>query len=142
MKQWKPLLVFVMMTLLIPFAKAQSPAGNWTTIDDQTGKKRSVVHLSVSGNTLNGTIVKVYPQPGDTGMCNNCPGAFKGKPVKGLTFLWGLKDEGNGTWSGGQVIDPKTGKIYKAKITVNGNKLNVRAYVGVSLLGRTQTWVR
>lgn len=142
MRQWKPLLVFVMMTLLIPFAKAQSPAGNWTTIDDQTGKKRSVVHLSVSGNTLSGSVVKVYPQPGDTGMCNNCPGAFKGKPVKGLTFLWGLKDEGNGTWSGGQIIDPKTGKIYKAKITVNGNKLNVRAYVGVSLLGRTQTWVR
>lgn len=142
MKQWKPLLVFVMMTLIIPFAKAQSPAGNWTTIDDVTGKKRSVVHISVSGNSLSGTIMKVYPQPGDTGMCNNCPGAFKGKPVKGLTFLWGLKDEGNGTWSGGHIIDPKSGKVYKAKITMEGNKLNVRGYVGVSLLGRTQTWVR
>ena len=142
MKQWKTLLVFIMMTLIIPFAKAASPAGNWTTIDDVTGKKRSVVHISVSGNSLSGTIMKVFPQPGDTGKCNNCPGAFKDKPIKGLTFLWGLKDEGNGTWSGGHVIDPKTGKVYKAKITMDGNKLHVRGYVGVSLLGRTQTWVR
>jgi uncharacterized protein (DUF2147 family) len=142
MRQWKPVLAFMMMILIIPFAKAQSPAGTWTTIDDVTGKKRSVVSLVVSGNTLTGTIMKVYPQPGDTGMCNNCPGAFKGKPVKGLQFLWGLKDDGNGQWSGGHILDPKTGKVYKAKITLEGNKLNVRGYVGFSLLGRTQTWVK
>ena len=121
---------------------AGSPAGTWTTIDDKTGQKRALVRISVNGGTMNGTIVKVFPQAGDTGICSNCPGAFKGKKIQGLGFLWGLKDEGNGVWSGGSILDPKTGKIYKAKVTLEGNKLYVRGYVGVSMLGRTQTWVR
>lgn len=142
MRQWKSLVAFVLMTLFIPVALAQSPAGTWTTIDDKTGKKRAVVQMSVSGDTLSGTIVSIYPQPGDTGICDKCPGAFKDKPIKGLQFVWGLKDKGNGEWDGGQILDPKTGKIYRAKVTLKGNKLYVRGYVGVSVLGRTQTWVR
>ena len=127
----------------LPIAFAgQSPAGKWTTIDDKTGEKRAVVKISVSGDTLNGTIVKVFPAPGDTGICSECPGAFKGKKILGLGFLWGLKDEGDGEWSGGSILDPKTGKIYKAKITLKDNKLYVRGYIGISMLGRTQVWVR
>lgn len=141
MNLWKALCGFVLAVGFLP-AMAASPAGTWTTIDDKTGAKRAVVSLSVSGGMLSGTIVKVYPQAGDTGMCNNCPGAFKGKKVQGLGFVWGLKDQGNGVWSGGSILDPKTGKIYKAKMTLDGNKLYVRGYVGVSALGRTQTWVR
>jgi uncharacterized protein (DUF2147 family) len=133
----------VLSVCYLPLALAAgSPAGNWTTIDDVTGKKRSVVNLNVSGGTLNGSIVKVYTQAGDTGVCANCPGAFKDKKIEGLGFIWGLKDQGDGVWSGGSILDPKTGKIYKVKITVDGNKLHVRGYVGVSMLGRTQTWVR
>src|SRR5690606_15148644 len=117
----------LLATCYIPLAMAAgSPAGTWTTIDDKTGQKRAVVQLSESGGTLNGTIGKVYPQPGDKGICVNCKGAFKDKKIQGLTFLWGLKDEGNGVWGGGSILDPKTGKIYKAKVTVNGNKLYVR----------------
>lgn len=143
MKTWKILCAFVLTVCYLPFALAgSSPAGTWTTIDDKTGSKRAVVNMSVSGGTLSGTIVKVIPQPGDTGICSKCPGAFKGKKIQGLRFVWGLKDEGNGVWSGGQILDPKTGKIYKAKVTMAGNKLNVRAFVGMSLLGRTQVWVR
>lgn len=144
MNVWKAICGFVLTVCYLPLviAASASPVGTWTTIDDKTGKKRAVVSLSVSGGTLNGTIIKVYSQPGDTGMCQNCPGAFKDKKVVGLQFLWGLKDEGNGVWSGGQILDPKTGKIYKAKLTVQGNKVLVRGYIGVSLLGRTQTWVK
>lgn len=144
MKLWKAWVGFIFALCYLPLAVAGSisPVGTWTTIDDKTGAKRAVVSLTQSGGTLSGTIVKVYPQAGDTGLCNNCSGAFKGKKVVGLTFLWGLKDEGNGVWSGGSILDPKNGKIYKAKITLEGNKLYVRGYVGVSLLGRTQTWVK
>jgi uncharacterized protein (DUF2147 family) len=143
MKLWKALSIFIFMTLMIPFANAMSPAGRWTTIDDVTGKKRAVVNITISNGVLNGTIVSFYPQPGDNGICDNCPGNFKGKPVKGLRFIWGLKDDGNGQWSGGNILDPKTGKVYRAKITQEGNsKLQVRGYVGISVLGRTQTWVR
>lgn len=143
MNAWKVLCGFILTVCYLPLAlAASSPAGTWTTIDDKTGAKRAVVTLSISNGTLSGTIVKVYPQPGDTGVCMNCPGAFKGKKVQGLGFIWGLKDQGNGVWSGGSILDPKTGKIYKAKVTIEGNKLYVRGYLGVSLLGRTQTWVR
>jgi len=142
MQIWKALLIGILGlgVLSQAFASNTSPVGTWTTIDDKTGKKRAVVQLTLSGTTLNGTIVKTYPQPGDTGMCTQCPGEFKDKKIQGLRFVWGLTDEGNGVWSGGNILDPKTGKIYKAKITVQGNKLFVRGYLGVSLLGRTQVW--
>ena len=94
MKLWKAVCGFLAVCYL-PLAFAGSPAGTWTTIDDKTGAKRAVVRISVSGNNLSGTIIKVFPQPGDTGMCTKCPGAFKDKKVAGLTFLWGLKADGD-----------------------------------------------
>lgn len=143
MKLWNTVCGLVLTVCCLPFAFAgQSPTGTWTTIDDKTGLKRAVVSVTDSGGTLSGTIVKVFPQPGDTGVCSKCPGAFKDKKIQGLTFLWGLKDQGNGEWAGGSILDPKTGKVYKAKLTVKGNKLYVRGYIGISMLGRTQVWVR
>ena len=141
MKLWSAVCGFLAACYL-PLAFAGSVAGTWTTIDDKTGAKRAVVRVSDSGGNLSGTIVKVYPQPGDTGVCTNCPGAFKGKKIVGLTFLWGLKADGDNEWSGGSILDPKSGKIYKAKVSLKGNKLYVRGYIGMSLLGRTQVWVR
>lgn len=121
---------------------ADGISGRWTTIDEKTGKKRAVVELSVAGNTLSGTIIETYKEAGDTGICSKCPAPFKGKPVQGLRFVWGLKQKSATEWDGGKILDPKTGKIYSAKMTLQGNKLLVRGYMGISLLGRTQTWVR
>lgn len=137
----KPFIAFMMM-LCLPLVAAASPAGTWTTIDDKTGQKRALIRISDSGGSLSGTVVKIFPQPGDTGICQKCPGAFKGKKIQGLTILWGLKNKGNGVWDGGHILDPKTGKMYRAKITEQGNKLLVRGYVGISALGRTQVWVK
>lgn len=143
MKQLQTFIVVSMMALLTPFAYAASPAGTWTTIDDADGKKRALVRVSEQGGKLSARIIKVIRKvPGDTGRCAKCPGSFKNKPIKGLTFMWGLKKTGPNEWSGGQILDPKSGKIYRAKVTMKGNKLYVRGYVGVSLLGRTQVWVR
>lgn len=142
MKQFKYLLVLIVGAVYLPLAFAQSIAGTWTTMDDKTGEKRAVVKLVESGKTLNGTIVKVYPQSGDTGICSKCPGAFKDKHITGLQFVWGLTDHGNGVWDGGHILDPKTGTVYRAKMSLKGDKLYVRGYIGVSLLGRTQVWVR
>lgn len=142
MRQWKAFLAFLFAVLFVPIALAQSLNGTWTTIDDKTGKKRALIRLNVSANTLSGTIVKIFPQPGDTGICSKCPGGFKNKPIQGLQFVWGLKDKGNGEWEGGHILDPKNGKIYRAKMTLKGNKLYVRGYLGFSMLGRTQVWVR
>lgn len=126
----------------MPVSFAQSPAGTWTSIDDATGKKRVIVNLNVSGKTLSGTIVKVFPQPGDTGICSKCSGRLKNKPIQGLRIVWGLKDRGNGVWEDGKILDPKSGRVYHAKMTLEGNKLYVRGYIGIPALGRTQIWVR
>lgn len=143
MRLWKSLAAFVLTICYLPLAIASidSPVGRWTTVDDK-GNKRAIVELSLSGDTLVGTIIKVYSKPTDTGICSKCPGAFKNKKIQGLQFVWGLKDQTNGVWAGGYILDPKKGKIYRVKMTLEGNKLTVRGFVGTSILGRTQVWFR
>lgn len=137
------LLATVITVSFASSAMAASLAGStWMTIDDKTGKPRAEVRLNEQNGTVSGEIVSVVKQPGDTGICSKCPGQFKDKTIKGLQFLWGLKQKGENNWEGGQILDPKTGKIYRAKMLLKGNKLFVRGYVGVSVLGRTQIWER
>ncbi len=142
MRTWSSLIASIIMICCTSVALAQSPEGVWTTIDDKTGKKRSEVRLSIKNHELSGQVIRVYAQDGDTGMCKACPGKFKNQPIKGLQFIWGLKEDKHGAWVDGEILDPKSGKIYSAKILQRGNKLYVRGYVGFALLGRTQVWVR
>lgn len=69
--------------------------------------------------------------------------AQKGPPLIGLRFMWNLKKDGS-EWSGGSVFDPKSGKTYRCFVETldDGKRLKVRGYLGVSLLGRTQYWIR
>ncbi|AKS16856.1 DUF2147 domain-containing protein [Xanthomonas campestris pv. campestris] len=125
---------------------ADSPVGRWKTIDDETGKPKSVVQIEQAANgTLSGKVVEILQSNhGPNPTCDKCDGALKGKPIKGMTILWGLKPDGTAVWGGGSVLDPAKGKTYKAKITLTegGKKLQMRGYVGIEALGRTQTWVR
>ena len=124
-------------------AMALSPIeGDWIAMDDKTGSKRAMVHLSIVKGTLNGTVLYVYPQPGDTGKCSLCPGEFKNKPMEGLQVIWGLKDKGDGVWDDGHILDGKNGKIYRLKMSMSEGKLYLRGYIGISLIGRTQVWER
>lgn len=134
--------VMILAVSYFPLLFAQSVEGLWTSIDDKTNKPRSIIQLSESDGTLTGKIVKVFKQPGDTGICAKCPGDLKDKPIKGLSFLWGLKQKNDSLWTDGKILDPKSGKIYKAKITAKGDKLFVRGYIGMAMLGRTQVWLR
>ena len=139
----RTLLVIFFSMFYVTVAIAQHLVeGNWATIDDETGVKRAVLHFVVTEGTLSGTVDNVYPQPGDTGICSNCPGDFKDKQVKGLQILWGLKENNPGVWEGGQILDAKTGKIYHVKMTLKDDKLYVRGYIGIPLIGRTQVWIR
>jgi uncharacterized protein (DUF2147 family) len=137
---------FILLLVLFVYAPftiaGASPVGKWITIDDKTNKKRAEVSLELINGQLHGKILHIYSQAGDTGVCTKCPGKFKGKRIEGLQFMWGLKDKGHGIWVGGHILDAKTGKIYNAKLKVDGNKLYVRGYVGMSLLGRTQIWTK
>jgi uncharacterized protein (DUF2147 family) len=139
--------VFAMLLLLIEVAAAQTstPVGLWKTIDDGTGKERSYVRIVELNGELQGTVEKIFPFPGDDpeNLCDKCKGERKNQPVVGMTILWGLKDEG-GVWKGGEILDPDNGKTYRCKMTLseNGRELDVRGYIGISLIGRTQTWLR
>ena len=141
MRAWKLLFTCIMFYFPIVFAQ-QAVEGSWITVDEKTGEKGAVIEFAFKDGLLNGTIVNTYPQPGDTGICSKCPGDFKDKPILGLQIAWGLREKGSGEWDGGQILDARTGKIYHLKIAVKGNKLYVRGYVGISLLGRTQVWER
>ena len=126
-------------------ASANSPVGQWKTVDDVTGKPESVVVIWEENGKLFGRIQKlVNPDPHDPNpRCEDCSGAQKGKPVIGLRILWDLQKDGDG-WSGGTILDPANGKTYKCFLSLEdgGAKLKVRGFIGVSLLGRTQYWLR
>ena len=124
---------------------ADTPVGVWRTIDDKTGKEKSLVRITEVRGELRGTIERLFREPGEdpNPNCDKCPGEKKGKPVIGMTILTGLKRSGDG-YAGGEILDPASGKTYRCKMWTSdgGKKLNVRGFIGVSLLGRTQVWVR
>lgn len=127
-------------------AESMSPVGLWRTIDDKTKKERSIIRISeAEGGELRGVVEKIFDQPGDdpAHLCKECKAERKDQPIIGMTILWGLRKEGEG-WAGGEILDPKNGKIYRAKMSLSedGNSLDVRGFIGFSLIGRTQTWHR
>ena len=126
-------------------ADINSPAGLWKTIDDKTGKERSLVRVSENNGVFEGRVEKIFDQPGDdpSHLCKLCEGERKDQPVIGMSILWSLKKDGD-QYAGGEILDPKNGKIYRAKIKLfdGGRKLEVRGYIGISLFGRSQTWLR
>ena len=127
------------------WAQDTSLVGVWKSIDYKTKKERSIIRISEVNGQLEGVVEKVYDQPGDdpAHLCKECKGDLKDKPIVGMKILRGLKKEG-AAWTGGEILDPKTGRVYKAKITPSkdGKSLDVRGFIGVSLIGRTQTWLR
>jgi uncharacterized protein (DUF2147 family) len=126
-------------------AQAASPTGLWQTIDDKTGQPKAVVQIvQDSDGTLSGKILEGIGSNNDpTRRCTACTDSRKDQLVKGMTFINGMKPDGD-AWDGGQILDPESGKLYKCKMHLddNGEKLVVRGYIGVSLLGRSQTWIR
>jgi len=121
-----------------------SPAGTWKTIDDKTGKPRGLVEISETNGVYSGKLVKTFVDNSDKRVCDKCTDARKDQPIIGMTILSGLRKTGDNEWSGGEILDPESGKIYKSKMALadDGARLNVRGFIGVSLLGRTQTWQR
>lgn len=127
------------------WAQETSPEGVWRSIDDKTKKERSIIRITEVNGELQGVVEKIYDQPGDdpAHLCKECKGDLKDKPIVGMKILWGLKKEG-ATWTGGEILDPKNGRVYRAKLTpsADGKSLDVRGFIGISLIGRTQTWLR
>jgi len=128
-----------------PAPQPKPPLGRWKTIDDETGKPKSIVVIWEEKGKLRGKIEQLIRQEGDeeNPICDVCEGDRKNKPVLGMTIMWDLEKDDD-EWSGGQILDPKNGKTYKCTIEVvdNGARLKVRGYIGFSLIGRSQYWLR
>ena len=122
-----------------------SAVGRWTTIDDETGKPKSVVTIWEEGGKLFGKIEKLFRPPDEdqNPLCVECDGELKDKPIVGMTILRDLEKDDD-EWSGGTVLDPANGKTYSCTLEVQdgGKTLKLRGYLGISLLGRTQYWKR
>jgi uncharacterized protein (DUF2147 family) len=121
---------------------ADTPVGQWKTVDEKTGAVQSVVEISDQGGKLFGKIVsltKPTDEQGKPKICTECTGADKDKPIVGLVIVKDLGRDGD-HWKGGTILDPDDGKIYKAELWVEDGKLKVRGYLG--FFYRTQTWMK
>ena len=135
-------ILFGLFFMLTSLMYAQSPIGTWKTIDDETKQAKSYVEIFEKDGKLYGKVTKILTKGKENAKCTDCSGALKNKPILGMQILSGLKKDGK-EWNGGKIIDPNSGKEYKAKMSLNGNdKLDVRGFIGISLVGRTQTWQR
>lgn len=133
-----------LLTFVVSNALAASPVGEWKTIDDVSGQAKSIVRVSESANHwLSGKVIKLFKDPGK--LCTACEGDNHNKPIVGMTILYDLKpSQEKDWWEAGQILDPKNGKLYHCTVRLldNGNKLQVRGYIGLPLFGRSQTWIR
>ena len=135
------------LLLLAAATEAQSRSsavGRWKTIDDATGKAKSIVEIyQAKDGRLAGKVVEILDlKDGPNPACDECKGANQGKPIKGMLILWGLRPDGAGKWSGGRVLDPENGKDYKAKLELleGGRKLGMSGCI--AFLCRQQVWLR
>jgi uncharacterized protein (DUF2147 family) len=123
-----------------------TPVGRWHSIDDKTGETKSEVLITEANGMLTGKVEKLLRKGADQAKrCTECTDDRKDKPVIGLELIRNSKKtEGKDVWEGGKIVDPETGTVYSVKLTPieEGKKLEVRGFKGISLLGRTQVWVR
>lgn len=120
---------------------AQEVTGKWRTIDDATGETKSIVEISDRSGIVFGKVIKIFPKPGEDPdpVCDECSpdDARYKKKIIGMEILQNLSKNGS-EYSGGDILDPENGKVYKCKIWREGGDLKVRGYWGP--FWRTQTW--
>lgn len=130
------------LVLTVITAVAQDVTGKWKTIDDETGEAKSIVEIYKQDGKVYGKVVEILDPKKRDMTCIECTGADKDKPILGLVIIKGLEKDGD-EYNDGTITDPNNGEVYKCYIELDGpNKLDVRGYIGFSLLGRTQTWLR
>jgi uncharacterized protein (DUF2147 family) len=118
--------------------------GKWKTIDDETNQAKSIVEIWKSSDGMYyGKIMKLFDETKKDNVCDKCDPKdprYKQKIV-GLKIIMGMKKTAENEWSGGNILDPNNGKVYKCKLYREGKNLMVRGFIGVSVIGRTQTWL-
>lgn len=120
--------------------------GRWKTIDDETGRVKSIVEISEREGKYFGTIVELFmlPEEDQDPNCDLCEDDRKDHRVLGMEIVRDMEQDGqNLEWEDGTICDPKNGKVYECNMWINPenlNELKVRGYI--LFLFRTQTWLR
>lgn len=136
----KYLSILFILTLSIT-ANGQTIVGQWETYDDKTKEKKAIIEIYQANSLYFAKIVKSFTGEKNT-RCETCKGTKKNKPIIGLVIIENIKKDGN-EFNGGSILDPENGETYKCYLKlINNNKLKVRGYLGVSIFGRTQYWIR
>ena len=137
--------LLLLLTLVALSAQAQISAilGDWRTVDDKTGEKRSIVTIYKGSDGLYyGKISKMLMYTELDLKCDKCQGADHNAPIEGLVIIRGMHAE-DGQLVGGKVLDPESGKFYYGKIYLKDGKLVLRGSLDKrGFLGRNQTWIR
>ncbi|CAI3115232.1 hypothetical protein MWMV8_MWMV8_02949 [Acinetobacter calcoaceticus] len=126
------------------FASDKLHGSVWKTIDDATNEPRALVRFSEDKNgNLSANIEKILVQK-EANKCTMCEGTYKNKSLIGLTIVKNLKSVSQNKYDKGSILDPQSGKTYRfsATISPDGSKLIARGYIGISAIGRNQTWYR
>lgn len=132
------------MALLFMAAQAfgqSSIFGKWKTIDDETGKAKSIVEIYEKNGEAFGKVVKILDESKQDIVCSACDedDPRKGQKILGMEILKHMEKDGD-EWTNGRILDPNNGSEYKCTIWLENGKLHVRGYIGFSLIGRTQVW--
>ena len=121
-----------------------TPVGLWQTIDDKDGTVKSEIRIVETAGVVSGKVEKILdPKAKPDEKCVECRDERKDQPILGMEILRGLKkSDGQDMWEGGNILDPKNGKVYRAAVTPieGGKKLQMRGYIGPFY--RTQIWNR
>ena len=123
---------------------AQSAVGKWKTIDDKTGRVKSVVEITERNGLLYGKVIQLFrlPEEDQNPKCWECEDDRKGKLVLGMEILRDMKWNGS-MYKGGTICDPKNGSLYSCEMWLkpgDNNTLEIRGYWG--WVFRTQNWTR
>ena len=138
-------------TLIVPLATLASaqapPVGFWNTISDVDGRPTAVVEIRMINDELSAVVrALLVPATPTDSVCGKCSGDRHGQRVIGLEIVRHLRRDRSepDEWSGGEILDPENGKSYRARMQLvdGGKRLIVRGFIGLPLLGRSQTWVR
>ena len=121
--------------------KLQNAIGHWQVVNSD-GSPGGKVDTYLQDGKLFGRVTEVRPGRTPKDVCDKCSGEFKNQLILGMVNMRNFHQEGD-DWVEGTVVDPENGKEYKGKIwAVGNNTLRMRGYIGISLLGRTETWTR
>lgn len=136
--------IFLMLVLVTVSnaINAQTIFGKWHSKNESTGKVDSVIEVYEKEGKAFAKIIEIKNPDRKNAVCDLCEGENKNKPIMGLNILTGLEKDGD-EWSGGKILDPRNGKIYKCYIQLEGDKkLKIRGYIGFALIGKTAYWTR